>query len=213
MLVPSDPVGRMMESIIGRVDAVAFDRSQAEEAVRLLLEGQSGHWPLTTLAEIARPPVWVSGVEEIFPFLGAKDYLAAFAHVRRKRGKANVCPAGNNVWVDIDPPRGLDLREQQKFVSDKLEAVERLVARPSLVVDSGRGAWAWFKLNAPLPQAEVERLNKLLALISGSEDTSCSNADRYSRLPGSRNEKTGRVARVVSLDGTKVRSPGIHNPD
>jgi hypothetical protein len=117
--------------------------------------------------------------------------------------------------VDIDPRVGEPIHDEQRrilsFLTNNLPAS---IPRPTLVVYSGGGYQAFWKLREPIPidgnlsQADsAARYN--LALEQKFEADRCHNIDRIMRLPGTlnipdeRKRKKGReiaLARVVEFD-------------
>lgn len=93
------------------------------------------------------------------------------------------------VWVDIDASEGV-------------ARLRRFAHRPHLVCWSGGGggAHAYWRLSSPVPPAEGERANRMLAGALGA-DLASTNRGRLMRLPGTRHRKSGeRWCRVASAD-------------
>ena len=98
--------------------------------------------------------------------------------------------------VDVDPPK-------DGAPWNPVETIERAKQEgASLVIDSGRGVWAYFTLDAPTSdQTAIEAVNTGIrdhyrAAGLGSPDAA-QNIDRAARLPYTVNWKTGKLARVV----------------
>ena len=70
---------------------------------------------------------------------------------------------------------------------------------PQLVVASGGGVHAYWRLDRELPAAEVESLNRRLAHRLGG-DMSCTDRGRIMRMPGSFNQKRSAWCRIVAVD-------------
>jgi hypothetical protein len=78
------------------------------------------------------------------------------------------------------------------------------IPRPNRIIDSGRGYWGFWKLETP---QSVDGAGKLTSTVEsygeGLEQAfnpyadRCHNIDRIARLPGTRNSKTGNMARVL----------------
>jgi len=112
------------------------------------------------------------------------------------------------VWADLDP------RDDQPVESEREEILALLttdlpmeVARPTFVVDSGRGYWAFWRLTRPIvfdgPNGEMTRrfeavLRGLARAFGEFGDRSVTNINRIARLPSSINPKTNFVAKVVT---------------
>jgi hypothetical protein len=123
--------------------------------------------------------------------------------------------------VDIDPRAGEDLEAERvrclALFTDKLPAS---VPPPTVVLFSGGGYQAFWKLEAPIPvngdlalAEDAKRYNQQLELLFGGDN--CHNIDRIMRLPGTINVpdakkiKKGRtptLARLISFD------PGLVYP-
>jgi hypothetical protein len=78
--------------------------------------------------------------------------------------------------------------------------------RPNRVIDSGRGYWGFWKLETPQPvdgndgqlTTTVECYGRGLEQAFSPHADHCHNIDRIGRLPGTRNSKTGKIARVLN---------------
>ena len=113
----------------------------------------------------------------------------------KKPGKADIV-AARFAHVDIDPPKsGGPL--------DKLQTQSELLALsvpPTLIIDSGGGLQAFWRLSGPASPAEVESVNRSLAERLGGDN--CHNIDRLMRLPGTvnyPNAKKRAAGRIPSL--------------
>jgi hypothetical protein len=91
-------------------------------------------------------------------------------------------------WIDIDVPA-------------QVEKLRCFPHPPHLVIWSGGGgAHAYWKLSFPVPPAEGERANRMLAAALGG-DVASTNRGRLMRLPGTRHRKAGeRWCRVATAD-------------
>ena len=114
----------------------------------------------------------------------------------KKPSKANIASMVA-AHVDIDVPDGLEIER------GKAEALARLAAYhvpPSLVVDSGNGLQAYWRLTEPVEvTAEnvdcCEDINRALEEALGGDH--CHNIDRIMRLPG-----------TINLPNAKKRAKG-----
>ena len=122
----------------------------------------------------------------------------------RKARKQDVLEA-RWMWVDCDPPNGLVGSELEAWPADKLAELRDCkggVPPPTLIVDSGRGIWAFWRLRSPEPvdgfgsqTARVESFGR--GLERAFDADACHNIERIARLPGFVNRKTGATARVL----------------
>lgn len=99
-------------------------------------------------------------------------------------GKRSAAP-GRVVWVDLDA------------VGEQPQALAEL--RPHLLICSGAGLHAYWRLERELPPEQIESCNRRLALVVGG-DPACTDRGRIMRLPGTVNHKRGRWCRIVSAD-------------
>lgn len=91
--------------------------------------------------------------------------------------------------VDVDPPKDGSAFDREVIVA-KLDGMRH---PPCLVIDSGNGVQAFWRLEEPLQNQEaVEALNQRLAQFVGGD--SCHNIDRLMRLPGGINYPDARKA-------------------
>ena len=98
----------------------------------------------------------------------------------KKPSKADIV-AARFAHVDIDPPK-------DGGPINKLQTQAELVALPfppTLIIDSGGGLQAFWRLSGPASLAEVESVNQSLAKRLGGDH--CHNFDRLMRLPGTVN--------------------------
>ena len=103
----------------------------------------------------------------------------------KKPSKADIL-AARFAHVDIDPPKN-------GGPFDKLRAQAELLALsvpPTLIIDSGGGLQAFWRLSGPASPAEVESVNRSLAGRLGGDN--CHNIDRLMRLPGTVNYPNAR---------------------
>jgi hypothetical protein len=124
----------------------------------------------------------------------------------RKASKQDVLEA-RWMWVDCDPPDTLAEPELEAWRADKLADLrdfKNCAPPPTLIVDSGRGIWAFWRLRNPEPvdgvglqTARVESFGR--GLERAFDADACHNIDRIARLPGFVNHKTGATARVLEF--------------
>lgn len=102
--------------------------------------------------------------------------------------KAKKVDIGALAWlhVDIDPIAGKNLTTERARI---LKLVKEYKPKPTLVIDSGGGYQAFWKLDAVVPVdkniPELESYNKQLEIMFKAD--SCHNIDRVMRLPGTIN--------------------------
>lgn len=133
-----------------------------------------------------------------------------FAHAERKPGatqrrKVDIA-AVHWLHVDIDPRLGEPVEAERQRIRALIENPPEGIPKPSVVIDSGRGFVASWRLAEPLrdlPAAEAA--NRWLAEQLGGDK--CHDVSRILRLPGTVNfkpEAQGRRARIVSHDAGAV---------
>jgi hypothetical protein len=160
------------------------------------------------------------------------DHAAILAHVERhaRRGQELFCgivpktepeprkeaaAAGRVVWVDIDrkstadPPTIEQIEQllEGEIATDALVAAARLLAlpaRPHLVAFSGSGgAHGYWRIEQTLDAEWIERANvRLIHHIGDGADYASFDRNRFMRLPGTRNLKSGRYCQLIYADLT-----------
>lgn len=113
--------------------------------------------------------------------------------------------------VDIDPRVGEDLEEERERALQLLQEPPQGVPKPTVVIFSGGGYQAFWKLQEPieiegdLAKAEdAKRYNQQLEVLFGADN--CHNIDRIMRLPGTINvpdakkKKKGRTSTLATLE-------------
>ena len=130
--------------------------------------------------------------------------------------RKEAAQAGRVVWVDIDrkspaPSPGLEEIEQLldagEVCTDALVAAARLLAlpaRPHLVTLSGSGgAHGYWRVEQTLEAEWIERANvRLIHHLGDGADYASYDRNRFMRVPGTRNFKSGRYCQVVYADLT-----------
>jgi hypothetical protein len=113
--------------------------------------------------------------------------------------------------VDIDPRVGEDLQaEQRRALGLVTDSLPEGVPQPTVVVFSGGGYQAFWKLGQPIPvdgniekAEDAKRYNQQLEYLFGADN--CHNIDRIMRLPGTVNipdakkKKKGREEALATL--------------
>lgn len=161
-------------------------------------------------------------------FMGAKRATAATAFIDKHQGENNLYfmvnpargPLRNKAkktdvdrveWlhVDVDPRVGEEIVEERRRILKKLQSYE---PAPTVIIDSGGGFQAFWKLEEPFQvggdegkASEIEAFNQQLEILLGGDH--CFNVDRIMRLPGTVNvpgEKKRRKGRTASLSSLMV---------
>jgi hypothetical protein len=108
-------------------------------------------------------------------------------------------------WVEFDPvkwdkddPVGLN-----NIHNDLVD--HAMTLDPDVIIYSGRGIWAYFRLDKVYPNDVVEAINYAFVKNNPGADN-CWNIDRVGRLAGTVNQKTGRVAELTVVMPDRTRS-------
>ena len=143
----------------------------------------------------------------------------------RKANKADVS-AAQYLWVDSDPDGG----DPAQWRASKLAELQRspppgIPGPPTLIIDSGRGFWCFWKLRAPAPvdsfingydknkkpiiidgplTLEIQAHGRGLEKAYGKDADTVRNIDRIARLPGTINHRTGERAKVIEWNQARV---------
>ena len=128
----------------------------------------------------------------------------------KRRKKENIT-GSDLVWVDIDP-EGIDWRNEAALTAWRERTLSRLnqppdgvPGPPTFVWSSGRGFWAAWTLDKTCTDTkQIEEVCRALATAYGGDKAH--DCSRVARLPGTRNSKTGRTARVLSHDPERIYS-------
>lgn len=129
----------------------------------------------------------------------------------RSKAKKGDITAVEWLHVDIDPRAGEDLQEERSRAFSLLsDSLPKGIPAPTVVVDSGGGYQALWRLDAPVhvdgdeaKAQEVERYTRQLESAFSADH--CHNVDRIMRLPGTINvpndkkRKKGRVPRLAQV--------------
>lgn len=116
-----------------------------------------------------------------------------------KKAKKTDMIAARFAHLDIDPPKDGTPWDR----AGKLEGLQALNPQPSMIIDSGNGLQAFWRLHDEVAPDEIETINSAL-IASQSGDKGTQNHDRLMRVPGFVNfpseEKRAR-GRVSVLSG------------
>ena len=119
--------------------------------------------------------------------------------VNKKPAKGDIT-AARFAHVDIDPPK--DGSEWDR--SEALAALQALALQPSMIINSGNGVQAFWRLDGGVKPHEIEGINLALVEMLGG-DRGTQNADRLMRVCGFVNHPSadkrakGRVPVLSSL--------------
>jgi hypothetical protein len=129
--------------------------------------------------------------EQAVARLGEFNYFGVVPRVRRRGRKQDVVDAVWSLWLDIDDAGG----------GDELRSLGAQGLLPTIILNSGRGWWGHWKLSESVSKPKAEELNQRLIALVGRDAGAdkCWGVQQIARLPGSRNERTGVIARVVEL--------------
>jgi hypothetical protein len=125
--------------------------------------------------------------------------------LHKKASKDDVAEA-RWLWVDMDPREGKPLEEERAaMLALVITNLPAGIPKPNRVIDSGRGCWLFWTLETPQPTdgkngqltTTVESYGRGLEQAFSPFADNCHNIDRIGRLPGTRNSKTGNIARVL----------------
>lgn len=177
------------------------------EMVRLALSDRQALWPTTLRANLKRPPTWVSDVEELVGQIGSADYFNPHGFMNRHRNGECASPEGNLVWLDLDPPKSMPAPEVGAWLEGRVEEMRASLPLFSIRLSSGRGQWLFWKLTGLISKEEVNRLNRILPRLGGSDDTGRWRCQGWVRMPGSVNEKTGVTSACIEIND------GRHDPE
>lgn len=119
-------------------------------------------------------PSWADYHQEIPEAVDTNNNVYFGPAMRKSRGDAKRDVLGSKVlWVDVD-----DIARPQSSLP------------PSFIVFSGHGWHLYWILDEPVTDIDrLEELNRLLADNIPTADTSCFNANRVLRVPGTKNLK------------------------
>lgn len=154
-----------------------------------------GHtWPAGEVAQrAAEIAAWVKAKNDARNGVYFTPNPLRAPHTGKPR-KADVA-AAVCLGVDLDPPDdGRDYAARREAVLSAADAIKQGSPAPSVIVDTGNGLVVFFKLSAPISDADMARaeaasraLHRDLAAKHGLKVDGTQNADHLMRLPGTRN--------------------------
>ena len=171
---------------------------------QLVHAGQAGLVELVTAKRLPDGTLRMRGRRDPRGYLApgdARALAAGLAAARRRREEAFTSPLarpgavpgkraverGRVAWCDLD-----ESGEEPAWPAS---------LRPALLVGSGHGLHAYWRLDSELEAAELESLNRRLAARFGG-DLACTDRGRIMRLPGSFNGKRGAWCAIKRADLT-----------
>jgi hypothetical protein len=113
---------------------------------------------------------------------GLNDTYAGVVPYQSMEG--GLCASSSTLWVDVDTCGA----------EEDLPAVEGL-PEASMVVYTGRGIHLYWKLDTPVPLADMEAYNRGLSIALGGDH--CWDRKRVLRLPMTINSKTGKMCHIL----------------
>ena len=173
-------------------------------SVRFLKQyAPQGPWVLTAIA-VDKPgtktcpfkPGKEGDLLEWLEAQGASDNIYFHANLpkqllKKKASKSDI-KAMTHLHVDVDPRDGEDLDDERERIEALLRDPPGDVPPPTVIVFSGGGCQAFWKLKEPIPingdigkAEDAERYNIYLEKLFEADD--CHNCDRIMRLPGTLN--------------------------
>lgn len=135
-----------------------------------------------------------------------------------KRSVANLLRIGL-LWVDLDIYRLPEMQGKSKETIAEallLKCDDLQLPRPSVIIDSGRGMYAKWFLDAPLPAAALPRWQLVqnifcLKLKDYGADPKARDAARVLRVVGTINSKTGGYVRIMWQNSTPASGGHLVN--
>lgn len=186
-----------------------------------------GPWALTAIdpdKKQIETHSWAKGAEDemrawISKFNGTRNLYFTVNPIRREISKkASRGDIKELAWlhVDVDPEPKEDFGKERERILALLQAPPAL-PKPTLIIDSGGGFQAFWKLKEPFPidgeedkYEEAKRWNQQLEIIFNADN--CHNVDRIMRLPGSINlpdAKKKAKGRKIALAGVAEVHPEL----
>jgi len=177
-----------------------YDPRVAFRSVALLLDGQVPPFEMRWIARMDKPR-WAGSAAELLA--GHPDYFGPVARLaertRNGMGRANCATTTNVVWLDLDAPDEMRVRQQLLHWSERrFNLLEVHGLTPSAFHFSGQGCWAFWKLSEPIPAQEAESVMRRL-YAEFRPDGSEHNVDGLTRMPGAWHQDTGHQAFVMAL--------------
>lgn len=201
--------------------ALMHDADEAIEALSLIFGNRQRQ--LVALDPGTVPPCEISATFAPGDDAGIAAWLAGeaadrnvyFAHAERRAGavqrrKVDLA-AVHWLHADLDPAKGADVDTERARIEALLASPPEGVPVASLILDSGRGFQALWRLEEPLTDIpDVEARNRWLRDQLGG-DPAAFDATRILRLPGTVNHKPeaqGRRARLLQHEPDAIYAAG-----
>ena len=148
--------------------------------------------------------------EELAQFLregsaqGWDAYMALSSFTSLERGRKAVNARREQcMWADIDVGKaGCRWQTKEEALAGLLKFAKRTGLKPTVLVSSGMGWHAYWRLTKPLPAAEWKALAKCFGRLFGDEGMDVDpartcDAASVLRLPGTLHQKSGRTVEVA----------------
>jgi len=199
-------------------------RPQTDVILRYLKDFfPTGPWAVTAIHTDRSGPVTRTfgpdTADEMLEWVVAKNldnhniyYHVGIPNKRLEGNNAQLGDIASVLWlhVDIDPSNDVDPEICRQQAISLLENGKDGIPKPTVVVDSGNGVQAFWrltdyiKIDGNIEKAEdAKRYNQRLEVVFGADN--CHNINRVMRLPGTvnfpnaRKRRKGRVARMSSV--------------
>lgn len=163
-----------------------------------------GPWCLTAIA-VDKKEIWTQtfypdSLEDMRSWIeGYNGCSNLYFHVNpvryavTKKAERTDIESVNYLHVDLDAEPGVDLNaERTRLLLSVTRERPESVPEPSIIVSSGGGIQAFWRLDTPIPikgelslAEDAKRYNQQLELIFSADN--CHNIDRIMRLPGTEN--------------------------
>lgn len=157
----------------------------AADAVAFVWEGQDGRF-----VEVC-PERWVRrhyvSRDRALARVSDWKYFAPVTRATKGSKKINAALTCNVLWVDIDD-------------CDDVQLALAGLPSPSLLIGTGRGYHAYWKLMRTIATDTIEVINKFISRAAGGDGVMWERS-RILRVPGSIKAKTGRVAIIEAFTG------------
>lgn len=159
------------------------------------------------------PATEAKATEYLQKYMGVRNiYFHVNSVMKPLTKKAEVRDIRSMDWlhIDIDPRKDQPLVQERLRIAALMDKMPEGVPDPTVVIDSGGGYQAFWRLREPLEingnmeaAEEAKRYNQQLESLLGAD--ACHNLDRIMRLPGTINvptpkkERQGRTEKALAV--------------